>query len=266
MKLWIMSDLHQEFEQLAWQPGFVPEHDVLVLAGDIDVTCEKAIAYAQSVTDRPIVMIAGNHEFYGHNQTNQLEQAQHIAAKTGNVFYLENSTTIIGDTRFIGATLWTDFKLFGEQMSLQCQSVAIRYLNDFRAITIEPDQIDLEQPWRGNDKKFNFTPLHASQLHGVSVDYIRSEVAKPFDGKTVVVTHHAPHKKSIARRFEHDLLSACFASDLSTLIKKTKPHIWIRGHVHDRFDYRVGMTRVVCNPRGYSSEAEGFDEQLVVDI
>ena len=27
--------------------------------------------------------------------------------------------------------------------------------------------------------------------------------------------------------------------------------LWTHGHTHEDFDYMVGDTRVVCNPRGY---------------
>ncbi|MCX8281773.1 metallophosphoesterase [Phyllobacterium sp. 0TCS1.6C] len=266
MKLWIMSDLHQEFARLAWRPQRVPEHDVLVLAGDIDVTCEKAIFYARSITDKPVVMVAGNHEFYGHNLTEQLNHAQHIAAKTGNVSYLENSTAIIGDARFIGATLWTDFELFSDLMSWQCQTEALRYMNDFKVIAIEADEIDLEQPRHGSDDKIHFTPRHAGNLHDASVAYIRAEIAKPFTGATVVLTHHAPHQKSIPEYLRHDLLSSCFASDLSELIEKQQPDLWVHGHIHHQFDYRVARTRIVANPRGYPNEMKGFNEELVVEV
>jgi predicted phosphohydrolase len=110
MKLWIMSDLHQEFPELAWRPPRVPEHDILVLAGDIDVTCAKAIQYARSITDKPIVMVAGNHEFYGQNLSEQLTLAQALSG--GRLHFLENQTANVDGVRFVGATLWTDFELF----------------------------------------------------------------------------------------------------------------------------------------------------------
>ena len=28
--------------------------------------------------------------------------------------------------------------------------------------------------------------------------------------------------------------------------------LWIHGHTHESFDYEIGKTRVICNPRGYA--------------
>lgn len=264
MKLWIMSDLHQEFPELAWRPARVPEHDILVLAGDIDVTCAKAVQYARSMTDKPIVMVAGNHEFYGQNLSEQLRIAQSLSDDRLN--YLENRAVVIGDVRFVGATLWTDFELFSDWMSRDCEKEAYRFMNDFRVIAIDPDEIDLSTPRHGRDDKFHFRTRHAANLHAASAAFIWRTLNKPFAGSTVVVTHHAPHERSIPKRFQKDLLSACFASDLSTLIKSGKPNLWIHGHVHHSFDYRVGRTRIISNPRGYENELAHFNPELVVDL
>ena len=35
-----------------------------------------------------------------------------------------------------------------------------------------------------------------------------------------------------------------------------QPRLWIHGHTHESFDYQIGKTRVVCNPRGYASIEE----------
>jgi Icc-related predicted phosphoesterase len=61
-------------------------------------------------------------------------------------------------------------------------------------------------------------------------------------------------------------MSAAYVSDLSAVIKKGKPTAWIHGHVHESFDYRVGATRVLCNPHGYASENPSFNPSLVVEV
>jgi predicted phosphodiesterase len=265
MKLWIMSDLHQEFSELAWRPKSTPDHDVLILPGDIDVTCEKSIDYAKSITDKPIIMVAGNHEFYGQNLDRQLAIARQKAGKFESVFYLENEAVVIDGTRFIGATLWMDFELLGESFSWQCQQEAIRYMNDFRMIEVKPDEIDLTGPTHHSGKVY-FSPRNAGKLHDTSVACIQSELAKDFDGPTVIVTHHAPHRYSIPTRRRNDLLSACYASDLSNLMLSGHPDLWIHGHVHDPVDYEIGHCRVVSNPRGYPGEITSFNEDLVIEV
>ena len=59
-----------------------------------------------------------------------------------------------------------------------------------------------------------FTPADALARHKADLAHIESELARPFAGPTVVVTHHAPHRKSAA--FEHldNMLTAAYVSDL----------------------------------------------------
>jgi hypothetical protein len=49
------------------------------------------------------------------------------------------------------------------------------------------------------------------------------------------------------------------------------PAIWIHGHTHQQFDYRVRSCRIVSNPRGYVNwsgriENKAFDPALVIDV
>ena len=105
-------------------------------------------------------------------------------------------------------------------------------------------------------------------LHKRSRNFLEDELARPFDGATVVVTHHAPHPRSMHSRYGSDLLSAAYVSDLTTVIEAGQPNLWVHGHVHESFDYRVGATRVVCNPHGYGAGIENpkFDPGLVLEV
>jgi hypothetical protein len=98
--------------------------------------------------------------------------------------------------------------------------------------------------------------------------FLTSELAKPFAGPTVVVTHHLPSFRSVPRRFRADVLSAAFASHLDSLVEASGTDLWIHGHTHDSCDYRIGKTRVLCNPRGYYDFALNarFDPGLVVEV
>ena len=86
----------------------------------------------------------------------------------------------------------------------------------------------------------------------------------------MVITHHAPSRKSIHPRFADSLMNACFVSDAERLIDGSRAHLWIHGHTHDSFDYFVNGTRVLCNPRGYvvddKAENPAFDPGLVVEV
>lgn len=94
-----------------------------------------------------------------------------------------------------------------------------------------------------------FTPQDALALHLASRKWQEDETAKPFDGKTVVVTHHGPHPLSVHPRYAGDKINAEYVSDLSSLLAHVD--LWMHGHVHDSFDYRVGHCQVVANPACY---------------
>jgi len=128
-------------------------------------------------------------------------------------------------------------------------------LNDHRRIT-----------WAKQPEWRRFRPIEAATLHKRSRAFIEAELAKPFAGPTVVVTHHAPHANSMHSRYGSDLLSAAYVSDLTALIEAGQPNLWVHGHVHESFDYRVGVTRVICNPHGYGNENKNFDPGLVVEL
>jgi hypothetical protein len=157
--------------------------------------------------------------------------------------------------RLLGATLWTDFRL--DRTPIESMAIAEQQLEDFRAIRVE----------RGYRLRA-LRPSDTARLHDATVGFLTRELGRPFDGVTVVVTHHAPSPRSIAPRFDGDRLNPAFASDLEELIRAHQPALWIHGHVHDSFDYRIGATRVVCNPRGYypGELNPAFDPLLVIEV
>jgi len=243
MKIQLASDLHLEFLQLDW-PGEriiapVPGADVLILAGDIANGAEACRLFADwpSHPERvPIIMVGGNHELYGHVYAPMLEKMREGAA-LNNIHFLENDTVVVGDTRFLGCMLWTDYELRAHLPRAQQMAYAERSLNDHRLIRM--------------GRKI-FTAQDALDRHMESRAWLIEELAKPWAGDTVVVSHHGPHPLSVHPRYEGDLLSAAFVSDLSAILYSSNaPDLWLHGHVHDSFDYTVGRTRVVANPAGY---------------
>ena len=85
-----------------------------------------------------------------------------------------------------------------------------------------------------------------------------------------MITHHAPSRRSIHPRFADSPLNACFVSDAEHLMGAKRAQLWVHGHTHDSFDYRLNGTRVVCNPRGYSKggvvENAHFDPHFIVEL
>ena len=111
-----------------------------------------------------------------------------------------------------------------------------------------------------------FRPQEALAVHEASRAFLEETLAEPFDGPSVVVTHHAPHPKSINERYALDPLNVAFASDLSEVILEGRPQLWLHGHTHTSSDYRIGATRIVANPHGYGRENPAFDPSLVVEV
>ncbi len=247
MKIHILNDLHIEFGEFK-----IPETDadVIVLAGDIGVGTQGLAWIESQNLCKPVIYVPGNHEFYHHD----ISMIDELKAKSPeNVHVLNDDAVTISGVRFLGSILWTDFLLFGEAdkyFSVQC---ARKGMSDFEII-------------KNNGKRF--TPEDSIELHEKSRGWLSCMLSEPFDGKTVVVTHHAPSSKSVPPRFVKDLLTPAFASNLEGLMDGNRAALWVHGHTHDGFDYEVFGTRVICNPRGYVSYEENlkFNPGLVVEV
>ncbi|WP_377843883.1 metallophosphoesterase [Bosea sp. UC22_33] len=239
MKLWVLSDLHDD------HGGALPDPpdgaDVAVIAGDV-LNDGWLIEIARKL---PVVFVAGNHEFYRFSFHERMDQLKALEG----VRTLNNDAVQIGQVRFIGATLWTDYNR--NPLALDA---AWRGMNDHRLIKWH------KNPWE------RFSPKHAVMLHAASRKFIERVLAQPHFGPTVVVTHHAPHHLSVHRRYDGDLLNHAYYSDLGQVIETGHPTLWVHGHVHSCFDYWVGETRVLCNPRGYPGENRQFNDALLVEI
>lgn len=253
-KLWVLSDLHYEFED-APPPLDVPaDADVCVLPGDLlNKGGQRSLDYlsAQIAPHVPVVFVPGNHEFYGGS----IVEGRHLmrSARLPGVHVLDDDVAVIAGVRFVGATLWTDFGLGGAtEINM---SIAQHLMNDYKAAC-----------WRKRPSWQRFHPRQAREMHFTSRTFIESVLRVPFDGPTVVVTHHAPHPGSIHERFRGSGLNPAFTSDLTDLIEHHEPDMWVHGHMHDGVDYEVGRTRIIANPKGYGNENPGFDPALVIDL
>lgn len=252
MKVWLFSDLHLEVADLH-QALAIPDADVCVVAGDLCRAPANGVFWlAKHIAPAmPCVFVAGNHEFYKNAIREGLEDGRAAAAQFPNVHFLEDDAVIIDRVRFIGATLWTDYRIEGHPEL--AMAYAYERMNDHRLIAKQ------RNPWR------RFLPETAYRMHQDSRQFIDTAL-KADRIATVVVTHHLPHAKSVPSRFMGDLLNAAFASDLSEVIESGRPALWVHGHTHDSCDYRVGRTRVLCNPYGYDGENSAFNPALVVTV
>ncbi|MHA6646236.1 metallophosphoesterase [Mesorhizobium sp. A623] len=250
MKIWLFSDIHLEYADLR-QPFVIPDADVCVIAGDLCRAVANGVHWlSENIAHAmPCVYVAGNHEFYKGAIREGLEDGHAAAAQFPNVHFLENQSVVIDGVRFLGATLWTDYRIEGHPKLAMFN--ARERMNDHKQIALR------RNPWQ------RFVPEMAYRMHQDSRHFIDTAV-KSEPVKTVVVTHHLPHAKSIPPRFKGDLLNAAYASDLSDAIEVGRPALWVHGHTHDSCDYHVRSTRIVCNPSGYDGENPSFDPALVV--
>ncbi len=275
MRIWVISDLHlSHIDHLhsargLQLPDVNPDADVLVVAGDIaDGNIGRSLQWLRrEVPDLPIVTVLGNHDFYHADWLETVGFGAKRAAQRG-IELLENRAVEIGGVRFLGATLWTDYELYVETRSTWERA---EYERDRFMATARVSLPDHMEIWMNvvEDavRRRLFGPADALELHRRSRAWLEAELAPPFAGPTVVVTHHAPHPNSIEPRFRADPVTPAFVSDLSSLIERWQPDLWIHGHTHASFDYLIGKTRVICNPHGYGVEnAGGYDPGLVVEL
>jgi hypothetical protein len=253
MRILLLSDLHLSVHPLDVPPA---DADVAVLAGDLGRP-EAAIDWARRL-GRPTLFVAGNHEHYGSDLLTTVARLRE-RAHGSPVRVLERDAWHHGGVRFLGCTLWSDHRLYAtpEARELGLRE-AVRTVRDFSRIALSPED---PRP---------FSPDDARALFDASVAWLDARFAEPHDGPTVVVTHFAPSRGSIDPRYADSPINACFVSDLDERIRCWQPALWLHGHVHHGFDYAIGGTRVVSNPRGYApggnAENPRFDPAFTVEV
>lgn len=246
MRLLIVSDLHHELwrENAPRIDPAVRKPDAVILAGDIN-TGEKAVIWAkEAFAGLPVFYVHGNHEAYGKNLDDVIDDIR-AASEGSNVHFLHCDEVILGEVRFLGCCLWTDFKLFGDGMRQACMRESEAVMNDYRRIRL------------ASQKYRKLRAADTARFHAEQCSWLSKKLDEPFPGKTVVVTHMAPSKQSVAMQYETEFSSAAYASNLDHLAKKAD--LWVHGHTHTSFDYTIGKCRVVTNPQGYMTRGGGIE-------
>lgn len=248
MRLHILSDLHLEFA-----PFELPkvEADVVILAGDVHPGFLGLKWIQDNIREVPVIYVMGNHEFYGKDIPKLTMEFKERTCGT-NVHVLENDSIEIDGVKFLGTTLWTDFELDGDLIAGQAE--AAFQMTDYRRIRLAPQYS-------------KFRPRDSRRMHLESVEWLKKQVANCSTVPKVVVTHHAPSRRSFKPQKQHHPLSPSYASNLDALVESSNARLWIHGHIHHCSDYTVGATRVLVNPRGYPEErVKEFNPSLVVEI
>jgi predicted phosphodiesterase len=248
-----------------WQPptDMAGKADVVVLAGDVYNPLVASVGWIRdhrkpggAFEGMEVVLVPGNHEFYHQDVDAQALAARHVIDIVGGIHLLDCGEAVIAGVRFLGATLWTDYALYGD--AADAMDVAARGLNDHRLISRQGRR---------------FSPADALDRHVSEKIWIAGALARKHDGPTVVVTHHCVSKRSVHPKWKFNPLNAAFASHLDEFVEMSGAALWVHGHTHDSHDYQIGRTRVICNPKGYGPSVFGrvpenaaFDERLVVEV
>ena len=250
MKIALASDVHLEFGPISFDNK--DNADVLILSGDICVAThfEKEFTkFFKECSERfpNVIYIMGNHEHYGGDFELTKKILHEELEEFKNIHILEKESITLNDFTFVCGTLWTDMNKNDPNTLFHVK----RVMNDFRIIRNGPDYV--------------LSPEFVYEEHLKTLDYFRSEVSDSTK-KYVIVGHHAPSKQSVKPRYQGDhLTNGAYSSDLSEFIlDHTQIKLWTHGHTHDTFDYMIGETRILCNPRGYIGyEDRAYDFQLI---
>jgi predicted phosphodiesterase len=253
MRLHVLSDLHLE---RGGDPPAAADADLVILAGDIGRGVRGLRTALGWWLEHPILYVSGNHEPYGHGLPSLIGDLRRAAAAAhGRAIVLERDEVVLGDVRFLGCTLWSDFDVAGAHERPRAMAICAEVVNDYEHIEWTPAARTLR-------------PDDTLRLHRASRRWLQHRLDAGFPGSTVVVTHHAPlpPRERIADPL-HRALAGAFVSDLTPLMGAGRVVLWIHGHTHRRVDVTVRGTRVVSNPRGYPHEpVDGFDPGLVIEI
>lgn len=250
IKLQIVSDLHLEFSYITMDYSGC---DILIMAGDIHSDIGKLKKHILSILKAnkslEIIIIAGNHEHYSKTVPETIEKMTRLL-NIPRCHFLQNNKIEIFGLKFIGSTLWCN-------PPVDCWDGITAGISDFFNIK-------------------NFSMLDCIKYHEESIKYITENIT---DSETIVITHFLPSFSSINDRYKcdnetekHAMINHYYATDLENMILYKNPRLWIHGHTHTGCSYYIGNTRVICNPRGYSENYNGneenrfFNRKMVVEI
>ncbi|MDM1346173.1 metallophosphoesterase [Myroides marinus] len=249
MKVQILSDLHLEFGYSS-SLKFV-QADLIILAGDTHIGTKGIEWIKKYIPTKEVIYLLGNHEYYKGSYPKTLYKIQD-AAKGSNIHVLEDSFVDIGNIRFHGSTLWTDFSIFGNpiEYGMLCQEK----MNDYKRIKRDPSYSKLRS-------------IDVYQIHQKSMRWLEQSLRESIVEKNIVITHHAPSLLSVPEQYQNDPVTAAYTSNLESFIMTHQPQYWIHGHIHSPIQYNIGQTKVICNPHGYIDDRDnGFNKELIIEI
>lgn len=269
MRIQLLSDLHLEAHP-HFTPEPAPRADLLVLAGDIgSYQCGSLLASENFGLERfsplpqwagwptPVVFVPGNHEYDMQDFDAAHDRLRRTCDRLG-LHWLERETLVAGGVRFVGTTLWTDFEALAdhERCTDPAQRLRMRQ-KAFRAADFYLSKTGTTRagaPWLAAAVREQALVCHA---------WLEEALARPFEGKTVAVTHFAPSLRSADPRYGLVPGTAGFCNALDHLLPRAS--LWLHGHLHAPSNYTVQgvhddgrpwQCQVVANPLGYARKGE----------
>ena len=235
-----MSDLHLEFMQL--DPKDMEPADVIILAGDIQVWTIAGTTMFEWMNLLPtdhVIFTPGNHEFYNRGNITKIKsEMEMVLVNYPKIDMLWNSKVEIKGQTFIGTPLWSNF----DKGNQYVMNLAENGISDFGV-----------SMW--NERTF-WTPQKMMEENFIAEKYLEENVVT---GNEIVITHWAPSYTSGDSQFIGDSLNGYFTNAMDHFIEILGPSVWVHGHCHNTSDYRIGDTRILCNPRGYAPNAINED-------
>jgi Icc-related predicted phosphoesterase len=287
MKIAVCSDIHLEFGDIFFDNE--ENADVLILGGDIFVAddCknfglvdEQIMAATPSMLARGeryrnflkrcserfphVILIMGNHEHYHGDYAETASVIRTLVDEFSNIYFLDKEWRIINGILFFGGTLWTDMNN-EDPTTMREMSYC---MNDYRGVQNSAKMVSYKVPdmtknesdaWTYKERPAQFSPEDSVEDHKAFLKALDVVLAKHPDLPTVVVGHHAPSKSSTHPRYKTEvLMNGAYSTNLDDFIlDRRQIKLWTHGHTHEDFDYMIGTTRIVCNPRGY----DGYEER-----
>ena len=246
MKIITYSDLHLEFGG-DFRPPADSGADLMVLAGDIMTftRCELLEGLLE-LWDRPVLYVAGNHEYYRSKPIKEANKAFKVwlSEVRPEVTFLDDESVEIEGVHFFGGTMWTDFA-GADPLAMV---TAERQVNDYRCISVSEGK--------------RLKAIDTVDLHHAFAGRLRRWFERNLSGPRVVITHHAPAMNPLTRHGDNNRLVPAFNSlDMVEIIDKHQPDLWIYGHTHECDDQMIGHTRVISNQHGYPMSPGEFQCQ-----
>lgn len=308
MKIQVVSDLHLEFGTISIENAGadvlilsgdictakdLTDRDVYNVMGE-HTKSSKYHTFFQEVCARfnKVVYVAGNHEHYHGDYATSIPRLREKLSYLNNLIILDKEVVDIDGVLFVGGTLWTDMN---KEDPITLNHI-VGVMNDYRIIEDSSEVVHYKKAIYRKDEEGNyimkkvgevssymvdhyeyetrpakFTPQKSVDDHKAMLDVLKNVLANtPVDQKIVVVGHHAPCKLSTKPKYQKEhIINGAYSSDLTEMmLDNPKIKLWTHGHTHHTFDYMIGSTRIVCNPRGYYlyEENEEFDSGKIFEV